>query len=91
MKIYKIFENIEINEKDNYVIFNLLKTGKKELVEEKLTELAERNDENIYWAINKIEEVLISRAFNGGVFGEETAILEGSDWLRGEDIEGITF
>lgn len=91
MKKYILFENVEINEKDNYVIFNLLKTEKKELVEKRLKELAERYDEDIYRAINRVEEILINRAFNGGVFGEETAIMEGYDWLRGDDIEGLTF
>ncbi len=91
MKKYILFENIEINENDNYVIFNLLKTEKKDLIEKRLKELAERYGEDIYWAINRVEEILINRTFNGGVFGEETAILEGFDWLNGSDIEGITF
>ncbi len=91
MKKYILFENIEINEKDNCVIFNLLKTEKKELVEKRLRELAERYGEDIYWAINRVEEILINRAFNGGVLGEETAIMEGYSWLRGDDIEGLTF
>ena len=80
-----------LNENGNYVIFNLLKTEKKELVEKRLKELAERYDEDIYWAINRVEDILISRSFNGGVFGDETAIMEGYDWLRGDEIEGLAF
>lgn len=99
MKKYNIFENIEIDEKENYALFNLIKIESKEKVEKRILEAQKRYSEIDWYGYDlSIEETIrkIEDALENCVYDindrENILITEGISWIVGNDeIEGITF